>query len=143
MIYFIWIFWLLQVITFPVWLLNFLIAVISQSYEGTMMRSELLYYSQKAALNLEIQIHMELFGPPYRSLYRLRHFLSKSREESKSALCEVPLLVLYLICSFVYWLLHYVYSLVLSPALVEELVQGATRMIKTGNRGFCGLIVAY
>ena len=80
MIYFIWIFWVLQVIFFPVWLLNFLIAVISQSYEGTMMRSELLYYSQKAALNLEIQIHMELFGLPYRYLYRLRHFLSKSRE---------------------------------------------------------------
>ena len=143
MINFIWIFWVVEVIVFPIWLLNFLIAVISQSYEGTMMRSELLYYSQKAALNLEIQIHMKLFGSPYMYLYRARHFLGKSREESKSVLCEVPLLVLYMVCSFVYWLVHYFYIMVLSPALVEDLVQGATRIIKTGNVGFCGLIVAY
>lgn len=69
MINFIWIFWVVEVIVFPIWLLNFLIAVISQSYEGTMSRAELLYYSQKADVNLEVQISMILFGFFYRRSY--------------------------------------------------------------------------
>ena len=46
---------------FTILLLNFLIAVISQSYEGTMMRSEQILYTQRAHLNVEVLILKKAF----------------------------------------------------------------------------------
>ena len=61
MIIVLWFFWFIKILTFTIVLLNFLIAVISQSYEDTMMRSEQNQYIQKAHLNLETQIIADAF----------------------------------------------------------------------------------
>ena len=108
-----------------------------------MMKAEQLYYSNKADLNLEVQIIVEPLGAMYRLVYRLVYFLRKSREESKSSASKAGLLIVEIIPTFVYWLVHFLIIIFLSPALVEEFIQDVIRISETGNRGYCGLIIAY
>jgi hypothetical protein len=53
MIYIVWFIWLFNIILMVIILLNFLIAVISQTYERVVSQQVRFSYSNKAEMNLE------------------------------------------------------------------------------------------
>jgi hypothetical protein len=60
-IYLIWIVWLIHTFFMLVIMLNFLIAVISSNYEQTMIYQKLIGYRQKAELNYETYMLVNVF----------------------------------------------------------------------------------
>ena len=62
MISLIWMLWLFHQMIILVVLLNFLIAIISQSYENVMSKSMIFKYRQRVQLNLECLLILDTFG---------------------------------------------------------------------------------
>ena len=62
MISLVWTIWVLHQILVLIILLNFLIAIISQSYENVMSKLEVFKYKTRADFNLECLQVMEFFG---------------------------------------------------------------------------------
>jgi len=70
MIMFIWIVWITHQFIILILLLNFLIAIVSQSYENVMQQSEIFLYNQRLELNSETIVIVDFFGrlPEFRTL---------------------------------------------------------------------------
>lgn len=66
MIYFIWILWFLNQFFNLIILLNFLIAIVSQSYDRVISESINYQYSHKSELNEETQRFFKVFRKPAR-----------------------------------------------------------------------------
>jgi hypothetical protein len=62
MVYFIWFIWFCTQFINLVILLNFLIAIISQSYEDVMSRETFTRYSLRSHMNLECLLILQTFG---------------------------------------------------------------------------------
>lgn len=60
----IWIVWYIQTFTMLVVMLNFIIAVINQTYDQVSLDQKFINYRYKAELNLECFELLQLFGYP-------------------------------------------------------------------------------
>lgn len=61
MIYLIWIMWIINKVLMLIVLLNFLIAIISQSYEESMSKEIIYRYKQRAQMNEECRLIFKTF----------------------------------------------------------------------------------
>ena len=62
MIYFIWFFWVLNQYIIFIILLNFLISIISESYDNVMCKSLQSKYQNRCLINREVRLTMKKFG---------------------------------------------------------------------------------
>lgn len=62
MIFIVWFMWIVHQFIMLILLLNFLIAIVSQSYENVMQQSETMLYDQRIELNKETILTLEFFG---------------------------------------------------------------------------------
>ena len=81
MIFFIWCVWLIHQFVILILLLNFLIAIVSQSYEEVMQKTDFFIYNQRLELNRETIVLLDVLGklPNFNSL-----IMASMRDESSA-----------------------------------------------------------
>ena len=106
-----------------------------------MMRSEQNFYNQRADLNMEVQILVNLLREVYIALWRPYAYLKESRP---SGIFKCFLLILWGLYFLIVILpVIIVWCLILGPTEVKDMHDEALRMVCGEKLGYCGLTIAY
>ena len=110
-----------------------------------MMRSEQNFYNQRADLNMEVQILIELLRAVYITVWRPFAFLNNKYISYDSKIVKIFLLFLaYFYLLIVILPFTIVWYLILGYQEVKDMFDEAVRVIRDGGElGYCGLMIAY